>query len=218
MTNLNLTHVVAILDRSGSMQSIKTDTEGGFNAFIEEQKKVDGKCYVTLTQFDSQFETVYDTVPLALVPKLNLVPRGNTALHDAIGRAVTEKGEQLAKLPESERPASVIVVVLTDGWENASREWTAEAVKNLVKQQQDVYSWNFIFMGSNQDAVLTGGNLGFLRTNSLTYTGVNTESAFVSAARSTSNYRNSVASGASYAVATASAAFSDEDREEAVAE
>ncbi len=215
MTDQNLTHILAILDRSGSMQSIKADTEGGFNSYIEEQKKVEGETYVSLVQFDTEYEVVYTTKPLNEVPKLNLVPRGGTALHDAIGKAVTAKGEELAALPEDKRPGSVVVLVLTDGWENSSKEWTGDAVKKLVKQQQDDYEWNFIFMGSNQDAVLVGATLGFLPTNSLTYTGANTQSAFASAAASTATYRSARAAGQTYDVALASAAFTDEDREAA---
>ncbi|MFC9436223.1 VWA domain-containing protein [Nocardia sp. NPDC057030] len=169
MTNPDLTLIAVLLDRSGSMQSIKSDTEGGFNAFIEEQRKVPKTIEVTLARFDTEYECVYANRPLAQVPPLDLQPRGMTALYDAVGRLVTDVGAELAKRPEAERPGTVIVVVLTDGHENSSSEWSHIAVKSLITQQQDVYSWNFLFLGANMDAVAIGTRMGFDPGNSITY-------------------------------------------------
>lgn len=216
MTDINLSYIVVVLDRSGSMSSIKTDTEGGFNTFIEEQKKLPGRCLVTLAQFDDHYDVVYSNLPLSDVPKLTLLPRGSTALFDAIGKTVVAKGEELAALSESERPAVVEVLVLTDGWENASREWTGDRVKELVEKQTNQYNWKFTFMGSNQDAVLVGGTLGFTAGNSLTYSGQNVGVAFANAARSSVSYRGSVASGATYDVATAASVFTDDERDASI--
>src|SRR3712207_2304753 len=169
MTRSDLTHIYFLLDRSGSMQSIKTDTEGGFAAFVEEQKKAPGECRVTLAQFDNEYDVVYADRPRADVPALDLQPRGSTALLDAMGRTITDAGARLAALPEAERPGTVIVAVMTDGMENASNEWTHPAIKALVTQQSDAYGWQFLYMGADQDAIEVGASLGVARDASVTY-------------------------------------------------
>ncbi|WP_405167613.1 VWA domain-containing protein [Nocardia sp. NBC_01499] len=169
MTNPDLTLIAVLLDRSGSMQSIKSDTEGGFAAFIDEQRTVPKTIEVTLARFDTEYECVYANRPLAQVPPLDLQPRGMTALYDAVGRLVTDVGAELAKRSEQDRPGTVIVVVLTDGHENSSKEWSHTAVKSLITQQQDVYDWNFLFLGANMDAVAIGAQMGFDPGNSITY-------------------------------------------------
>jgi hypothetical protein len=169
MTDADLTLIAALLDRSGSMQSIKSDTEGGFDAYIEQQRGVPKRIEVTLARFDTEYEPVYANRPIAQVPPLELQPRGMTALYDAVGRLITDVGAELAGRPENERPGTVIVVVLTDGHENSSREWTHEAVRALITQQQELYSWNFLFLGANMDAVETGSRMGFRRQDSITY-------------------------------------------------
>jgi hypothetical protein len=169
MTDADLTLIAALLDRSGSMQSIKSDTEGGFDAYIEQQRGVPKRIEVTLARFDTEYEPVYANRPIAQVPPLELQPRGMTALYDAVGRLITDVGAELAGRPENERPGTVIIVVLTDGHENSSREWTHEAVRALITQQQELYSWNFLFLGANMDAVETGSRMGFRRQDSITY-------------------------------------------------
>ncbi|NNH73434.1 VWA domain-containing protein [Nocardia uniformis] len=161
--------MAVLLDRSGSMQSIKSDTEGGFAAYMDQQREVPRRIEVTLAQFDTEYELVYANRPLAEVPPLNLQPRGMTALYDATGRLITDIGTELAKRPEHERPGTVIVVVLTDGHENSSREWSHTAVKSLITQQQDTYRWNFLFLGANMDAVAIGTGMGFSANQSITY-------------------------------------------------
>ena len=135
MTRSDLTHLYFLLDRSGSMQSIKSDIEGGFAAFVDEQRKGAGECRATLAQFDDVYELVYADRPLVDVPPLDLQPRNMTALHDAMGRLITDAGASLAALPEDQRPGTVIVAIMTDGLENASKEWTGAAIKALVEQQ-----------------------------------------------------------------------------------
>ncbi len=169
MTDQTLTHVYFLLDRSGSMQTIKSDTEGGFAAFIDEQRSGPGTCRVTLAQFDNHYEEVYADRDVADVATLDLQPRGATALLDAIGRLVADAGARLASLPEDERPGSVIVAIMTDGLENASREWTHPAIKALVEQQTAQYGWQFMYMGADQDAIEVGAALGVQREHSLTY-------------------------------------------------
>lgn len=170
MTDSQLSLVAALLDRSGSMQSIADDTRGGFDAFIAKEREADGDTVVTLAQFDNVYELVYADRPIADVPPLVLSPRSATALYDAIGKLITDVGAALAARPERERPGSVTVVVMTDGHENSSREWTNSAVRSLITQQENVYGWDFVFLGSNIDAVEVGADLGFDREKSMTYT------------------------------------------------
>ena len=169
MTRSDLTHIYFLLDRSGSMQSIKTDTEGGFAAFVEEQKKAPGECRVTLAQFDNEYDVVYADRPLADVPPLDLQPRGSTALLDAMGRTITDAGTRLAALPEDQRPGTVIVAIMTDGHENASQEWTRPAIKALVTQQSTQFAWQVMYMGADQDAIEVGAGLGVDRDLAVTY-------------------------------------------------
>lgn len=133
MTRVDLTHIYFLLDRSGSMQSIKTDTEGGFAEFLDEQRQAPGMCNVTLAQFDDTYDVLYTGVPLADVPPLVLKPRGSTALLDAMGRLITDAGAELDALPENTRPATVIVAVMTDGHGSVDRtkERHAEVVATL---------------------------------------------------------------------------------------
>lgn len=169
MTNPDLTLIGALLDRSGSMQSIATDTRGGFDAFVAKQRGQSGSTVVTLAQFDDKYEMVYQNRPIDDVPALALDPRGTTALLDAIGRFISDIGSGLTGLPEGQRPGSVTIVVLTDGHENASHEWTKESVQQLISQQEQQYSWDFVFLGANMDAVDVGRQIGFSGDRSMTY-------------------------------------------------
>jgi len=169
MTRSDLTHIYFLLDRSGSMQSIKSDIEGGFAAFVDEQRRATGQCRATLAQFDDVYEVVYADRPIADVPPLDLQPRNMTALHDAMGRLVTDAGARLAALREDQRPGTVIVAIMTDGLENASKEWTGASIKALVNQQTNVFGWTFMYMGADQDAIEVGESLGIARDHSVTY-------------------------------------------------
>lgn len=169
MTNPDLTLIAALLDRSGSMASIADDTSGGFDAFIANEQNHDGTTLVTLAQFDDRYELVYEDKPIHEVPPLDLQPRGTTALLDAIGRFVTEVGSGLAALPEDERAGEVTVLVLTDGHENASQDWTKANIQQLISQQERNYDWDFVFLGANMDAVGVGTGLGFSAGKSLTW-------------------------------------------------
>lgn len=212
MTNSNLTHIAFLLDRSGSMHSIKDDTEGGFNAFIAEQRKEPGECRVTLAQFDNEYEEVYRDLPLAEVPALRLVPRGSTALLDSIGRLVTSTGERLAALPEDERPGIVIVGIMTDGHENASREWTHPAVKALIEQQTKTYGWQFLYLGADQDAIEVGSSIGVAAANSMTYSRGKVAAVMAATSRNIGRTRAAMAAGATAEQAAKLIAFDDEQR------
>lgn len=189
MTRSDLTHLYFLLDRSGSMQSIKTDTEGGFAAFVEEQRRAVGECRVTLAQFDDQYEIVFADTPVADVGRLDLQPRGSTALLDAMGRLITEAGAALAALPEDQRPGSVVVAIMTDGLENASREWTHPAVKALVEQQTTAYQWQFLYMGADQDAIDVGTGLGVGAAHTVSYTRGNVDKVMAASSAKVSDLR-----------------------------
>jgi hypothetical protein len=215
MTDPTYTDITMVLDRSGSMQSIKDDTIGGFDAFISEQRRVPGRCTVSMVQFDNVYEEVYTGRDLADVPSLTLVPRGSTAMLDAIGRAVSATGARLAAMPEDARPGTVIVGIMTDGLENASREFTYAMVKAMIEQQEHVYGWTFMYMGANQDAIEVGASLGVARDRSLTYAGPKVAAAMGAYTASVGTIREAVAAGAPVEQARRRAAYSDEQRKKA---
>jgi len=142
------------------MQSIQSDAEGGVNAFILSQTNVPGEALLTLVQFDTEYEFLHRGTPIRKVPKYQLVPRGMTALLDAVGRAINETGARLAAMPEAERPGLVVFVVMTDGEENSSKEFTKATVKEMIERQQSQFQWQFTFLGANQDAFEEAGGMG----------------------------------------------------------
>lgn len=159
----NSTEMVFVLDRSGSMSGLAADTIGGFNELIEKQKKIEGDAYVTTVLFDHEYEVLHDHVALGEVAPLTdkeYFARGSTALLDAVGRTIDSVGARLAAAPEEERPEHVVFVITTDGRENSSREYTAKQVREMIEHQQQKYSWQFVFLGANMDAVSEARNLG----------------------------------------------------------
>ncbi len=206
----NKTDITIILDRSGSMESVKQDTIGGFNNFLSEQQKVEGEASLSLVQFDDQYEVVYedrDIQTAARLTEATFQPRGSTALFDAVGRTIGAVGARLAALSEDKRPDSVLLVIMTDGFENASREFTAAKVGEMISHQRGVYSWEFMFIGANQDAVLSAQAIGIQAGAALTYAAneEGTQIAFSMVADKVRNYRVSKDSEA--------LRFNDEDRE-----
>ena len=164
----NRTHVTFVLDSSGSMSRIEDDTKGGFNIFLREQKEEEGEATVSLYEFNTNVELVYRNVPVEDASELddeNYKPGGQTALHDAIMRAVTETEDRVERLPESDQPENVIVVILTDGKENAS-ETPQETVRERVEEKREE-GWEFLFVGANQDAALTAESVGMDSRKSL---------------------------------------------------
>lgn len=162
-TKVASTHITVVLDRSGSMASIAKDMQGGFDQFIADQKALPGKCAVTLLQFDSKHETVYENLPIAKVPPLSLIPRGGTALLDAIGRGIA--------LTKAAKADKTIMVIITDGNENQSHECTRELiVKQIAELGVGKDAWAFVFLGANQDSIATARGLGIHASNALNYT------------------------------------------------
>src|ERR1035437_3209746 len=148
----NYTHISVVLDRSGSMSSIASDTIGGFNTFLKTQKEAVGTCTFSLMQFDNEHTIIHDGVDINEVPDLDattFVPRGGTALWDAIGRTIHATGAYLGKMKEADRPEKVVFVIITDGDENSSREFSHAKVREMIKHQTDKYQWGIIFLGAN---------------------------------------------------------------------
>lgn len=190
-----LVEMVFILDRSGSMMSLTPDTIGGFNSMIEKQKAEDGEAFVTTVLFDDKYEVLHDHVNIQDVPVLTekeYFARGLTALLDAVGMTINKIGERLAKTDESERPEKVVVIITTDGFENASREFTREQVRKMIEHQQDKYSWIFMFLGANMDAVEEAGKYGIKSNFAKTYTASarGVDSVYTSVGASVSMVRN----------------------------
>lgn len=164
MPNNNKTLIVKILDRSGSMTSTGPKIVSGFNEFLDMQKREPGEGHVLLVRFDAHYEVVYD-LPLKEARHItygnggDLDPRGFTALHDAIGITIRNVGERLSKMAEEDRPGKVIVVILTDGMENASKEFTRQAVADMVKHQREKYNWQFVFIGAEHDAIFSASTM-----------------------------------------------------------
>ena len=218
MTNKDKTLIAALLDRSGSMGSRAKATEDGFNEFINGQKAEPGEALVTLAQFDTHYEVVYQNKPIADVPPLELHARSMTAMNDAIGKLITDIGVELADMAEEDRPGLVVVVIMTDGLENASKEWTTEKIRALIKNQEDQWRWKFIFLGSGIDVRKESADRGMRVGTSLAFdadSGIATRNAYASTSGLVSQYRGAVASAAPASVMDA-IAFSDKDREEAV--
>ena len=159
----NLTEIVFILDRSGSMGGLESDTIGGYNAFLEKQKKEEGEAYVSTVLFDHVTEVVHDRVPVREVSPLTekeYYVRGTTALLDAVGGAVRHIGTIHKYAREEDVPEKTIFVIITDGMENASREYTYGEVKKMIERQKEKYGWEFLFLGANIDAVTEASRIG----------------------------------------------------------
>lgn len=163
MTQSNYTHISFLLDRSGSMGPIWADAQGGFTAFVKSQKEAPGKATFSFSVFDSTYTPIRSFTNMADVPDTipdDIYPRGMTALLDAIGRIVVETGAHIALLPEDQRPSKVVVVIYTDGEENSSHLYTEAKLRELITQQETVYSWDFVFLASNINAVATAATYG----------------------------------------------------------
>jgi len=172
MTNPEYRHIIMIVDRSGSMRSCREATEEGINGLFAgqaEDQQDGGRATASLYQFDTEHDVVFAHLPIGEVPPYRLVPRGGTALLDAIGFVFAREGEWLASLDEHERPGTVIAVIATDGMENSSREYRRPQVQEMIKHQQDVYSWQLLFIGANMDAVQVATSYGIPAQQAMTF-------------------------------------------------
>lgn len=202
------TEIVVVMDRSGSMVTIKDDMVGGFKNLLLEQKKVDAPCVVSLYQFDNEFETVYEAVKLSKVEGLELIPRGGTALLDAVGRSVALVQERHKKMTAASRPDKVVFVVVTDGQENSSQEWTREKVAAVVKEVQETScgscgheqeGWQFLFLGANIDSFSEAGSFGFAASSIANFTtdSVSVGATYGAVSKTLSSYRSGNSRGVS---------------------
>lgn len=177
------THIAVLLDNSGSMSTILDDTIGGYNTFLKTQKEVPGECTYTLANFKNNgnyassgittsMKLVYDSVKLNDIPELNTTtfrPETNTPLYDTLCELIDHTGKILNDISEENKPEKVIFVVITDGQENASVKFEYIDVENRIRKQTDVYKWEFIYLGANQDAMKVGTHLGFSFAKSASY-------------------------------------------------
>ena len=167
-----LTELVMILDRSGSMGGLESDTIGGFNGMIEKQRKEEGDALVSVVLFDDVSEVVYDRVPIAKVEPMTdkqYYVRGCTALLDAVGSAIHHIGNVHKYAREEDVPEKTIFIITTDGMENASRQYTYEKVRAMIERQKEKYNWEFLFLGANIDAVREAGRFGIQASRAVKY-------------------------------------------------
>lgn len=168
----NITELVFILDRSGSMAGLESDTIGGFNAMIDKQKKQDGECYVSTVLFDNVSEVLHDRLKLSEISKMteqDYTVRGCTALIDAIGGAIHHIGNIHKYARPEDVPAHTMFVITTDGAENASHKYRSDEVKKMIERQKEKYGWEFLFIGANIDAVETAKSFGIGRNRAVNY-------------------------------------------------
>lgn len=189
-----------LLDRSGSMASVADETIHGVNHFLDEQRKAPGTATFTLHQFDNVFETPIPATDIKKAKNLTgdtFVPRNSTALLDAIGQAIGDTGSRLENASESERAGKVIFVIVTDGHENASRQFSQAKINEMIEHQKTKYSWEFVFLGANQDAIEVGGSIGISASNAMTYAhnAVGTEKVFAAFSANVRSVRSGRASG-----------------------
>ena len=186
----DLTDITVILDSSGSMECCRSEAEVGLNRFIEEQKAHPGDALFTLVKFSTEYAFEYKAVLIGKVSKVNLCPSGNTALLDAVGHGIIEAGQRLGAMPADQRPGLVVFVILTDGEENSSTEFKKETVRKLIEKATNVYKWQFVFLGANQDSFTEGGGIGIPQATCANYStdraaeGIQVTSAKLSRARS----------------------------------
>jgi uncharacterized protein YegL len=201
--------LAVVVDRSGSMNRIRSDMEGGLWTMIEEQKELPGSCFLTLTQFDTDFDVVHDRTPISEVERYVLVPRGSTALLDAMGRTMLIVSEGLKSGPKKKRPDRIVFAVITDGLENSSKEWTRAQVMQEVKRHASE-GWQFTFLGADQDAIKEGQRVGVRSDASLSFSAspAGARAVGVGLSRAVRRYRSGE---------TANLTYSSEERSEALA-
>jgi hypothetical protein len=164
--------ISVVLDRSGSMSSIVEQTISGYNEFMQGQKSVDADIRVSLVQFDHEYEVKYEALPIVEVPELDkktYVPRGMTALLDAIGRTIRNTKQRHAQMNKDERPDKVIFVIITDGHENSSVQYSRQDIFDEISYLDKMMNWEFVYLGANQDAIGEAANFGIARDKAMTF-------------------------------------------------
>ncbi len=176
MSKQNYTHIAIVMDRSGSMRSIEKDMSGGLLKLVEDQKSVKGDATLTLAKFDQLYELVYDFEPLNNVDDFELIPRGMTALLDAMGKTIVSVKEKIDSMKDDDKPSKCIFIFITDGQENSSTKYSKSQITEMIEncQQCEDVHYDFVFLGANQDAIAEGSSYGIRGDASLTY-GANTQ-------------------------------------------
>lgn len=168
----NITELVFILDRSGSMSGLENDTIGGYNSFIEKQKNEEGEVFLSTILFNAQYEIIHNRSDIKKVQPLTeneYYASGATALLDAIGKAIEDTESQIIKLPETDRPEKVLFAITTDGMENASKEYTFKHIKDKIKHCTEHHGWEFLFFGANIDAIGVASDIGIRENRAVRY-------------------------------------------------
>jgi len=191
------THITVILDRTGSMQCIRDDTIGGFNTFLKQQKQEPGKATLTLVQFDTQdpYEVIHKFKPVKDIPELTwetFVPRASTPLLDAMGRGINDLEDTLADMPQAKRPTGIVMVIMTDGQENSSREFRKDQIAKMVKEKQEKAGWQFIFLSADLAAINDAIAAGVRANSAMSFdkTARGTSLAWSASSRWVSEYRS----------------------------
>jgi uncharacterized protein YegL len=211
----NKTLLVCILDRSGSMNCIIDDAIGGFNRYLKDQKKEDEDATMTVALFDDRYELLYNNVDLHKVKKMtrdDWSPRGLTALYDAIGKTINDVESELKKVKKSQRPDKIMVAIVTDGGENASKEFNHDDIKKLIKKKERD-DWQFTFLAADQDAFSVGSSMGMSGGNTFSYTNTTTGNAtmFDALSKGTKLFRSVAKTDANYSVVSASLMVDEDD-------
>lgn len=190
----NRTEIIFVIDESGSMSHLKKSTIDGFNGFIKEQKAIDGEAFVSLVVFSTQVKKVFESIEINNVKELNSAdynPSGLTSLFDAVGMAIDSAGNRFDKMNNNKKPNNVMVVIITDGAENASREYSQRIVKEKITHQTEKYGWQFIFLGANIDSASVAGGIGIAKEFARNYTcnAEETQSMYSAISKTAVNYR-----------------------------
>lgn len=201
----NHTDITIVLDRSGSMAHGADDTIGGFNKFLDDQKTVPGTATISLHQFDHEFQTLINAKGIQSAEHLSsktFIPRGQTALLDAIGRAIKDTGSRLENSAEHDRAEKVVFVIITDGMENASHEYRHNQIREMIEHQKTKYSWEFVFLGAELDAKDVASSMGISGDNAMATAGnaIGTHAMYASTSKNLRSFRGGQSGSMSYSV------------------
>jgi len=188
-----LTEITVVMDKSGSMEHLTKDTIGGFNSFIEGQKKIPGDATLSLFLFGTEIYPLYENKDIKTINPITseeyVADDYSTALCDAIGKTIDSVGARLSATNENDRPEKVLIVILTDGFENDSKKYNQSKIKEMVENQRKTYSWEFIFLGANMDAFTVGGSYGIQNNINYSSTNIGTRKAYETVCYAATNIR-----------------------------
>lgn len=189
----NYTHIAVLLDRSGSVSRLVDDFIGGYNSFLKDQQAGEGEATITLVQFDTAYEHIYKEFDIEEATPINRQiynARGGTSLNDSLAKLITETGNYLKAKKEEDRPSKVMFQIITDGQENASKEFTTTQIKDMITHQETNYSWEFVYIGANQDSFGEAHNYGMSNAMNYAFTNMGVQDMFASMSATTASYRS----------------------------